>query len=211
MAGSTLAFVSVLALALTDAQAPGPPPVDAPLERMDFVIEFADGRLTHFIGVQGDVTERSQAAERLAYSEALYRSVAGAISDGLLVVDPEGHIVTLNPAACALIGRSAAELSGRALGELGFELRREDGRALEDDDHPVHEALREGRRVERTWVLPQLRAHADMIDPIAFEHFLRDTATGLDFDVMLEAKAKDLALLRLRAELAQRGLQTTPA
>ena len=70
---------------------------------------------------------------------------------------------------------------------------------------------RVGRRVERSWVLPQLRAHADMIDPIAFEHFLRDTAAGLDFDVMLEAKAKDLALLRLRAELAQRGLQSAPS
>ena len=64
-----------------------------------------------------------------------------------------------------------------------------------------------GRRVERTWVLPQLRAHADMIDPIAFEHFVRETATGQrDFDVMLEAKAKDLALLRLREQLAARGV-----
>ena len=67
---------------------------------------------------------------------------------------------------------------------------------------------RVGRRVERSWVLPQLRAHADMIDPIAFEHFLRDTAAGLELDVMLEAKAKDLALLRLRAQIAARGLQT---
>ena len=65
---------------------------------------------------------------------------------------------------------------------------------------------RVGRRVERSWVLPQLRAHADMIDPIAFEHFVRETAAGLDFDVMLEAKAKDLALLRLREQLAARGL-----
>ena len=65
---------------------------------------------------------------------------------------------------------------------------------------------RVGRRVERSWVLPQLRAHADVIDPIAFEHFLRETATGLDFDVMLEAKAKDLALLRLRDQLEARGL-----
>jgi UV DNA damage endonuclease len=63
---------------------------------------------------------------------------------------------------------------------------------------------RVGRRVERSWVLPQLRAHADMIDPIAFEHFVRETAAGLDFDVMLEAKAKDLALLRLREQLADR-------
>jgi UV DNA damage endonuclease len=65
---------------------------------------------------------------------------------------------------------------------------------------------RVGRRVERSWVLPQLRAHADTIDPIGFEHFLRATAAGLDFDVMLEAKAKDLALLRLREQLAARGL-----
>ena len=65
-----------------------------------------------------------------------------------------------------------------------------------------------GRRVERSWVLPPLRAHADMVDPIAFEHFLRDTAAGLrDFDVMLEAKAKDLALLRLREQLSARGVE----
>ena len=64
-----------------------------------------------------------------------------------------------------------------------------------------------GRRVERSWVLPQLRAHADMIDPIAFEAFLRETAAGLDFDVMLEAKGKDLALLRAaRAAGAARGV-----
>ena len=66
---------------------------------------------------------------------------------------------------------------------------------------------RVGRRVERSWVLPQLRAHADVIDPIAFEHFVRETAAGLEFDVMLEAKAKDLALLRLRAQLEARGLE----
>ena len=59
---------------------------------------------------------------------------------------------------------------------------------------------------KRRVVLPQLRAHADMIDPIGFEHFLRETAAGLDFDVMLEAKAKDLALLRLREQLAAHGL-----
>jgi UV DNA damage endonuclease len=64
---------------------------------------------------------------------------------------------------------------------------------------------RRGRRVERRLVLPQLRAHADLIDPIGFEHFLRDVSGGRDFDVMLEAKAKDLALLRLREQLVGRG------
>lgn len=63
-----------------------------------------------------------------------------------------------------------------------------------------------GRKTITEIVLPQLRAHADLIDPIAFEAFLKGPAAGLDLDVMLEAKAKDLALLRLRAQLEERGL-----
>ncbi len=51
--------------------------------------------------------------------------------------------------------------------------------------------------------MPALRAHADLIDPIGFESFLLHTAgpLGRDFDVMLEAKGKDLALMRLREQL----------
>jgi UV DNA damage endonuclease len=64
---------------------------------------------------------------------------------------------------------------------------------------------RRGRRIERRVVLPQLRAHADLIDPSGFEYFLRQAAGGRDFDIMLEAKAKDLALLRLREQLRGRG------
>jgi UV DNA damage endonuclease len=66
--------------------------------------------------------------------------------------------------------------------------------------------VRVGRRTERRPVLPQLRAHADLIDPIAFELFLRDAGDLGPFDVMLEAKAKDLALLRRRDQLTGRGL-----
>jgi UV DNA damage endonuclease len=69
--------------------------------------------------------------------------------------------------------------------------------------------VRDGRRVRRKIVLPQLRAHADLVDPAGFEHFLRHVSGGREFDVMLEAKAKDLALLRLREQLAARGLLTT--
>ncbi len=61
-----------------------------------------------------------------------------------------------------------------------------------------------GRRVEHRIVLPPLKAHADLIDPLGFEDFLAGPAAGLDFDLMLEAKAKDLALLRLREQLAER-------
>jgi UV DNA damage endonuclease len=61
--------------------------------------------------------------------------------------------------------------------------------------------MKRGRRIERVPVLPDLRLHADLIDPMAFDGFLRHTVCGRDLDVMLEAKAKDLALLRLRDQL----------
>jgi UV DNA damage endonuclease len=73
----------------------------------------------------------------------------------------------------------------------------------------IEERVRKrGRRRERQLVLPRLRAHADMVDPIAFGQFLRGPARGLRFDVMLEAKAKDAALLRLREQLAEHGIPT---
>jgi UV DNA damage endonuclease len=62
-----------------------------------------------------------------------------------------------------------------------------------------------GRKIERTPVLPQLRAHADTIDPIGFEELLRGPLGVRDVDVMLEAKAKDLALAALRDHLVARG------
>jgi UV DNA damage endonuclease len=64
-----------------------------------------------------------------------------------------------------------------------------------------------GRRVVHSLALPPQRAHADLVDALAFEGFLTGAAAaaGRPFDVMLEAKAKDLAVLRLREQLARRG------
>lgn len=51
---------------------------------------------------------------------------------------------------------------------------------------------------------PLLRQHADYVDPWTFADFLSDL-DDLPFDVMLEAKAKDLAVRKLRADLAEIG------
>ncbi|WP_279483450.1 UV DNA damage repair endonuclease UvsE, partial [Aureimonas sp. SK2] len=53
-------------------------------------------------------------------------------------------------------------------------------------------------------VPPVTTGHADYVNPFEFLMFL-EKAEGLDFDVMLEAKAKDLALFRLRTDLARYG------
>lgn len=58
------------------------------------------------------------------------------------------------------------------------------------------------RRVLRP---PRWTQHADYVNPFEFIDWLRRVrAAGLpDFDIMLEARARDLALLRLRADLRQ--------
>ena len=56
------------------------------------------------------------------------------------------------------------------------------------------------RKVTTVKLAPTWTGHADFCHPFEFITFLR-LARGLEFDVMLEAKAKDLALIRLRADL----------
>jgi UV DNA damage endonuclease len=72
-----------------------------------------------------------------------------------------------------------------------------------------HTAMIAGQRSDETGskrhILrqPRLCQHADLIDPFAFIALLRQAPTNRDMDVMLECKAKDLALLRLRRHLAR--------
>lgn len=57
-------------------------------------------------------------------------------------------------------------------------------------------------RIKTVLLPPVWTGHADFTNPFEFATFMR-AAEGLDFDVMLEAKTKDLSLLRLRGDLAR--------
>lgn len=56
-------------------------------------------------------------------------------------------------------------------------------------------------KMETSELPPIWTGHADFINPFEFATFMRMVADAGDFDVMLEAKAKDLSLLRLRRDL----------
>ncbi len=62
----------------------------------------------------------------------------------------------------------------------------------------------DGREVKRGKAVriepPLLRQHADFVDPWTFAELLHELR-DLGFDVMIEAKAKDLAVLKLRSDL----------
>ena len=64
-----------------------------------------------------DVTERRQAQDRLAESEACYHALFNHSNAGILLTAPDGTILEANAAAQTLLGRSLAEL--QALGRAG--------------------------------------------------------------------------------------------
>jgi UV DNA damage endonuclease len=69
--------------------------------------------------------------------------------------------------------------------------------------------IRAGKRAQSSaehpgFRLPRLNQHADLIDPFGFIDLLcLSPCRDRNFDVMLECKAKDVALLRLREQLAR--------
>ncbi|MCW7537753.1 PAS domain S-box protein [Aquabacterium sp. A7-Y] len=106
-------------------------------------VQDTHGRITHFIGVQTDITQRSIAADRLRLSEELYRSVALSISDGLMVVTSASFVVAVNPAACRILDASMDEL----VMAPGLDLLTESLHPLPPSQHPVTMALQSGETV----------------------------------------------------------------
>lgn len=67
----------------------------------------------------------------------------------------------------------------------------------------LRELVRKNRKTgkqEKVYAAPVWTGHADFCNPFEFASFMR-MAEGLEFDVMLESKTKDLALIRLRPDM----------
>ncbi|HEX8579131.1 MAG TPA: UV DNA damage repair endonuclease UvsE, partial [Allosphingosinicella sp.] len=60
--------------------------------------------------------------------------------------------------------------------------------------------VKAGQRVKTVLVPPIWTGHSDFTNPFEFATFMR-MAEGLEFDVMMEGKAKDLSILKLRPDL----------
>lgn len=59
-------------------------------------------------------------------------------------------------------------------------------------------------KMEPVYLPPLLAQHSDYVNPFEFSMFMEKAEGFRGFDVMLEAKSKDLALLRLREQLGRR-------
>jgi diguanylate cyclase (GGDEF)-like protein/PAS domain S-box-containing protein len=89
----------------------------------------------------------THAVERAHSVGAARRSAAvlAALSDGILVVDCDGRVVSVNPAAERLLGLAGAELVGSPLPEPPWSITNRDGTPLPDHTRPALETLASGK------------------------------------------------------------------
>jgi len=70
-------------------------------------------KLLDTIGKQVSIAlSNARLYEQALYDEARTRTILDSVADGLLMLDPDGHLVMMNPAAQALFGFYPAELGG---------------------------------------------------------------------------------------------------
>ena len=77
-----------------------------------------DGSLDHILALIEDISERKQAEEALAASEAKYRQLVETTGTGYLILDGQGRVVDANPEYLRLSGhRTLEDILGRSVVE----------------------------------------------------------------------------------------------
>ncbi len=79
--------------------------------------------------------------------EEFYRFLFDAISQGVLVHDPQGRIIQANPAACEILGMSREQILGKTTGGAGITFTHEDGSPVPADEMPAQMASRTGKGI----------------------------------------------------------------
>lgn len=79
-----------------------------------FLMHHSESRAATFYAFIGhDLRERKRIENALQDSEARFRTLATAASDGIVLLEPSGEILFLNPAAEEILGCKAVEVLGR--------------------------------------------------------------------------------------------------
>jgi PAS domain S-box-containing protein len=98
--------------------------IEVPMRRTDGKIRWMrlksrpqkmpDGRVV-WDGVQTDITARKNMQETLRVSEERLRAIVGTAMDGIIVIDTQGDIQSINPAAEQMFGYTSAEAAGQSI------------------------------------------------------------------------------------------------
>ena len=101
----------------------------------------AEGSLLGMLGVSRDVMEMREAQRALRDSEEHYRTVVSALNEGVLVCDPQGRVVSCNPAGERITGQTSAQWRGKSVVAPGWKLMDEQGQPMETGELPMAKVM----------------------------------------------------------------------
>ena len=105
-----------------------------------YPVKDADGKVREVVLVHEDITERKRAEENLRYQLSLTSAITENTAEALCLLDAEGRLTFMNPAAEAMLGWTEAELKGRVLHDAVHYLK-PDGTPFPMSECPLIEVL----------------------------------------------------------------------
>lgn len=103
------------------------------------------GVVTHFIGVQNDITQQMESQMALRESEERYRSIVSAMAEGVVIQDRNGRILTCNHSAEQILGLTVDQMAGRSSLDPHWQAIHEDGSPFPGSTHPAMLTLQTGQ------------------------------------------------------------------
>jgi PAS domain S-box-containing protein len=100
----------------------------------------------HILGVVRDITQRLQAEEELRYQHSLTEVIANNAIEALFLMDADGRVTYMNPAAEKMFGWPSQELTGRVLHDV-LHYKRRDGSPYPIEECPLGCVFRLGQTV----------------------------------------------------------------
>jgi PAS domain S-box-containing protein/putative nucleotidyltransferase with HDIG domain len=104
-----------------------------------------DGPCTAISVTCRDITDVTKTQQRLAKSEALYRTLFQSMGIGAVIQDRNGRIIAANSAAAEIVGRSEQDMLGMSSGSAEWDAIYPDGTPIPSNNRPAVRTLSEGR------------------------------------------------------------------
>ncbi|MCX5977006.1 MAG: PAS domain S-box protein [Coprothermobacterota bacterium] len=102
------------------------------VEISSVLIDWEDRPAT--LNFLADITDRKQAEEVLRESEGRYRTLFETMTEGVVLISPDGQISHANPAAERILKLNRSEIEGRQYDGPGWELLRPDGAPIPPEE-----------------------------------------------------------------------------
>ena len=111
------------------------------VEVSSFVLHDHNGRITGYVSLNRDITERKLSELMLKESENELRNLVSEMQVGVLIQGPKSEILLSNPKALELLGINEDQLLGKTSLDPDWNVIHEDGSPFPGNTHPVSLAI----------------------------------------------------------------------